>query len=99
VKVRYSTRATYEIAEIGRYIETDNPDAAKRVVREITRIAESLAMFPDKGRKQRARNTRRIGTPRYPYGIYYRVDETIEEVLSLTIRHTARRRPKAFQDR
>jgi toxin ParE1/3/4 len=98
VRVRYSAWALLEIDEIGEYIASDNAQAADRVVREIRRLANSLARFPRRGRKQRGKNIRKIGTRKHPYNIYYSVDETIGEVLILNVRHTARRRKRRYQD-
>lgn len=98
MRVRFAAWALLEIAEIGEYIAKDNPKAAERVMIEIRRRANSLSKSPFRGRKQRGRKIWKIGTLRYPYNIFYRVDEVAGEVLVLNVRHAARRRSRRYQN-
>jgi plasmid stabilization system protein ParE len=48
------------------------------------------AAFPRVGRPQSVQGVRKIVTRRYPYVIYYRIDQSADEVVILTIQHAAR---------
>jgi plasmid stabilization system protein ParE len=48
-----------------------------------------LGLFPQIGRRQRVADVRKLVTRRYPYLVYYTVDE---EIVILIIQHPARER-------
>ncbi|MDP2296038.1 MAG: type II toxin-antitoxin system RelE/ParE family toxin [Pseudolabrys sp.] len=86
--VRYTPRAFSDLDEIRTYIEKFNPDAARRVLSVIERVAARLGDFPEAGYQADELGVRVIYTVRYPYRIYYRIDSDTLSVLH--IRHTAR---------
>lgn len=49
-----------------------------------------VAGFPALGRAQDVAGVRKIVVRRFPYGVYYMVDEAAVEIAVLTIRHAAR---------
>jgi plasmid stabilization system protein ParE len=49
-------------------------------------------LFPRIGRLQTTEGIRKLVTQRYPYVVYYTVDETEEQIVVLTIQHPARER-------
>ena len=49
-----------------------------------------LAAFPNLGRKQTSQDLHKLGVSRYPYNVYYTVDEVADEVVIITVRHTSR---------
>ena len=53
---------------------------------------ERLALFPRLGRRQDMPGIRRLVTRRYPYLVYYEIDDAADEVAILAIRHPARER-------
>lgn len=69
-----------------------NPPAAERVSTAIQHSLETLLLFPEIGRRQATAGVRKLVTRRYPYLVYYRVDEPAEEAVILTIQHPARDR-------
>lgn len=92
MKLRFTPRATANLIEIADYIRARNPAAARRVRSAIYESLQTLILFPDVGRKQKAEGVRKLVTRKYAYLIYYTVDATADEVIVLNVRHPARRR-------
>jgi toxin ParE1/3/4 len=92
MKLRFAPRAAQDIANIADYIRARNPDAARKVRAAILHSLQNLALFPQVGRRQAVEGVRKLVTRKYPYLVYYRVDEAAEEVIILTIQHPARER-------
>ena len=49
-------------------------------------------LFPHIGRRQNVEGVRKMVTRRYPYLVYYIVDEASEEIVIIAIQHPARER-------
>jgi toxin ParE1/3/4 len=92
VKLRFTPRATHDLAEIAEYLRTRNPSAALAVRDAILRSLQNLTLFPTIGRPQDVTGVRKLVTPKYRYLVYYMIDERAEEIVILTIRHPARSR-------
>ena len=92
MKLRFTPRATRDVAEIAEYLRARNPSAALAVRDAILRALQSLTLFPAIGRPQNVEGVRKLVTPKYRYLIYYMIDEEAEEVVILTIQHPARSR-------
>jgi len=92
VKLRFTPRATRDLAEIAEYLRTRNPSAARAVRDAILRSLQNLALFPAIGRPQNVEGVRKLVTPKYRYLIYYVIDEGAEEIVILTIQHPGRSR-------
>jgi plasmid stabilization system protein ParE len=92
VKLRFTPRATRELAEIAEYLRTRNPSAALAVRDAILRSLQNLTLFPAIGRPQDVQGVRKLVTPKYRYLVYYMIDEVAEEIAILTIQHPARSR-------
>jgi toxin ParE1/3/4 len=92
MKLRFTLRATQDLAAIADYIRERNPTAAELVRASILRSLQNLVLFPLAGRTQTAAGVRKLVTRRYLYLVYYTVDETSEEIIILTIQHPARER-------
>jgi toxin ParE1/3/4 len=92
MKLRFTRRAARNLADIGDYLRERNPEAAVRVRAAITKSLQNLVLFPHAGRRQEAEGVRKIVTRRYPYLIYYRIDEVAGEIMIVAIRHSARTR-------
>jgi toxin ParE1/3/4 len=56
----------------------------------ILRSLQDLALFPGIGRRQNVEGVRKLVTRRYPYLVYYTIDEGAEEAVILTIQHSSR---------
>jgi toxin ParE1/3/4 len=92
MKLRFTSRAAQDLAAIADYIRARNPAAAQRVRAAILQSLQNLVLFPQAGRAQTVAGVRKLVTRKYPYLVYYTVDETSEEVIVLTILHPARER-------
>jgi plasmid stabilization system protein ParE len=93
VKLRFTRRATENIASIADYIRDHNPAAAVRVR---AAIYASLLLFPRVGRLQKTEGVRKFVTRPYAYIVYYVIDEGADEIIILNVKHPAQRR--AHQD-
>jgi toxin ParE1/3/4 len=92
MKLRFTPRATADLAEIADYIHAHNPEAAQRVRAAIYEGLEDLILFPHVGRQQKVEGVRKFVTRKYAYLVYYTVDEEAEEIVILNVKHPARRR-------
>jgi toxin ParE1/3/4 len=92
MKLRFTRRATENLTEIADYIHERYPAGARRVRAAIYEGLRNLLLFPYSGRPQKIEGVRKFVTPRYPYLIYYTVDESAEEVVVLNVKHPARER-------
>jgi addiction module RelE/StbE family toxin len=92
VKLRFTPRATRDVAQIAEYLRTRNPSAALAVRDAIVRSLQSLTLFPAIGRPQSVEGVRKLVTSKYRYLVYYMIDEGAEEIVILTVQHPARSR-------
>jgi toxin ParE1/3/4 len=91
MRVRYTEAALAELDDIFSYIAQHNRVAAAQVVARIEESAARLARFPQMGMPKYKPGVRMIPLPRYPFLIFYTVES--DEVLILSVRHAARKRP------
>ncbi len=75
MNVRYTLRARRVLEEIGDDISQHNPSAAGRVRAAIRRSIDLVKAFPRRGRKPKEFNVRKVSAGKYPYSIYYCIDE------------------------
>jgi toxin ParE1/3/4 len=92
MNLRFTPRAVENIASIADYLRDRNPIAAQRVRAAIFESLQNLVLFPLVGRLQQTEGVRKFVTRRYGYLVYYTVDETAEEIVILSIRHSAQSR-------
>jgi toxin ParE1/3/4 len=92
MRLRFTPRATADLIEIADYIHAHNPTAAQRVRATIYESLQLLLLFPHPDRKQKAEGVRKLVTRKYPYLVYYTVDEVTEEVIILNVKHPAQKR-------
>jgi toxin ParE1/3/4 len=96
MRLRFTPRATRDLAEIAEYVHDRSPNAALRVRSVILQSLEDLLLFPELGRRQTIRDVRKLVTRKYSYLVYYRIDRADDVIVVLTIQHHARRRQ--YQD-
>jgi plasmid stabilization system protein ParE len=89
MKVRYTRRATDDLAALADYIHERNPLAAVKVESAIRSTIELLGDFPKIGRDRPEIHARSLGVPRYPYTVYYRIEAS--EVWIVHIRDDRRK--------
>ena len=92
MKLRFTRRAVDNITELADYIRARNPEAADAVRTAIYDSLTYLILFPNVGRLQTTEGVRNLVTRKYSYLIYYSVDEAAEEVVVLSVKHSARER-------
>lgn len=92
MKLRFTPRATQDLAAIANYIREHNPRAAGRVRAAILDSIQNLLIFPEIGRRQKIEGVRKLVTRKYPYFVYYSIDRIAEEIIIITIQHPSRRR-------
>ena len=92
MKLRFTARAIANLVEIAEYISVRNPAGAHRVRAAIYDGLRLLLLFPEIGRRQDTEGVRKLVTRRYPYFIYYTVDEKAEEIIILSVKHPAQKR-------
>jgi toxin ParE1/3/4 len=96
VRLLYAPRAIEDLTEIADYLVPRSPIGAERVRAAILVTLQTVIDLPHAGRLQTTDGVRKIVVRRYPYLVYYRIDEEAEEIVVLTVQHSARRRP--FRD-
>jgi toxin ParE1/3/4 len=92
MKLRFTWRATANIAALADYIRDRNAAAALRVRAAIYESLQNLILFPEAGRRQRTEGVRKIVTRKYRYIIYYTIDENAGEIIILNVKHPAQKR-------
>mgnify|MGYP000335416419 CR=1 FL=1 len=89
MKVRWSQSSLTEIEDLFSYIRERNRAAASSVVARIERLASILADFPFAGHVTDEPEVRVLSVVRYPFRIFYAIDEAADEVVILHVRHAA----------
>ena len=74
MRVRYSLKASRDLAEIFSYIAGDNPKAASAVVGRVEEVVARLALFPGSGHLSDVPGVRIAPLIRFPYSVYYTVE-------------------------
>lgn len=92
MKLRFTPRATQDLVVIADYIRERSPNAALRVRSAILESLQNLATFPQLGRQQQVEGVRKVVTRRYPYLVYYTIDDSADEIVILAIQHPAQER-------
>jgi toxin ParE1/3/4 len=92
MKIVFTPRSLLDLEEIADYLKPRSPQGAVRVGSAILGTLQHLTQFPGLGRKQSIDGVRKIGVRRYPYLIYYSVDDKADEIVVLSVQHAARER-------
>jgi plasmid stabilization system protein ParE len=92
VKLRFTPRAAKDLTEIAAFIRRESPHSAGPVRAAILRSLERLVAFPSMGRRQKTPGVRKFVAHRYGYVIYYAIDTVADELVVLSVRHSAQRR-------
>ena len=91
-KVRYTPQALGDLHFIFKDVAEHNPRAASAVKSWIRKRIESLALFPMSGPETATPGLRMLVVGRYPYLIFYEIDEAAKHVAIVHIRHASRDR-------
>jgi toxin ParE1/3/4 len=93
MRLQLTRQAVRDIQGIADFIGAESPSAAHRARTRILETLRLLGEYPELGRVQALRAIRKAIVPGYGYLIYYHIDPASREVVVLTVRHPARRRP------
>ena len=93
MKLRYSETALHELDEIFSYIHERNRSAAVAVVNRIERLASLIGEQPFIGHLTDEEGVRVMPVVRYPFVIFYTLNDKADEVVILHVRHGARLQP------
>jgi toxin ParE1/3/4 len=95
MRLRFTLQARQDLDDIANHIREQNPQAALRLRTAIIDSLRTLVLFPRIGRRQTTAGVRKLVTRRYPYIVYYTIDDASKEIVILTVRHPARGREHA----
>ena len=93
MKVAWSYVALGNLIETNKYIASENPEAARKVINDIFEAGNKIKAFPEKGRivpELRRKNVREVF--RYEYRIIYRIES--KRIFVLTVLHMKQRLKK-----
>lgn len=89
MKVRYTAKALRQLDEIFSYIAEQDPGAAQRVQARVKQSILRVGRHPYSARPTERFGIRVLPIVRYPYLVFYAVDEAAREVHILRIRHSS----------
>jgi plasmid stabilization system protein ParE len=89
MKVRWSETALAETEAIFSFIHERNRSAAASIVQRFEELAALLSEFPLAGHLTDETDVRAISVVRYPFVVFYTIDDGAAEVIILHVRHTA----------
>ena len=92
MRVRWSETALTEIEDIFSYIFERNRSAASAVVKRIEGLTALLEEFPQAGHVTDEPDIRVLSVVRYPFLIFYTIEEATDEIFVLRVRHAAQDR-------
>ena len=93
MKVRWSETALAEMDSIFSYVFEYSRSAAAAVVGRIEELTALLGEFPLVGHLTDEADVRVLSVVRYPFMIFYTIDNAADEIVVLHVRHTAQERP------
>lgn len=89
MKLVFAVSARQDIADIYSYITQQNAAAAQRVEDRIRATCEALRDFPYASIATDELGVRRVPLVRYPYSIYFRVNEASKQVEIIRVIHAS----------
>ena len=96
MKLRFTRRATQDLADIANYLQSRSPGGAANVRAAILDSLQALTEFPTAGRMQSVESVRKLVTRKYSYLIYYEFSPASDTIVVITIQHSSRQRE--FED-
>jgi plasmid stabilization system protein ParE len=97
MKVRWSQTALVQLDDIFLYIYERNRSAAFSVAKRVEELATLLGEFPLIGHLTDEADVRTLPVVRYPFVIFYAIDDAAGEVVILHVRHTAQEPPQILR--
>jgi toxin ParE1/3/4 len=91
MRLRYTQTALLELDEILAYLSQRHRPAAVLLSNRIERLGSVIAEMPLVGHRTSEEGVRMMPVVRYPFALFYAVDQSSDEVVVLHVRHTARK--------
>ncbi len=95
MRIKWTEPAARALETIQDYLARDNPHAAFDVAEKLRHATERLCDHPKLGRAGRVRGTYELVIPDLPFIVPYRIKG--KEVQILSVYHTSRKWPEAFE--
>lgn len=92
MEIRFQSEAVDDLQAIHSWIAVDRSEIANKVIDQILRSVETMALFPRLGRSGAVAGTLEWITPGLPYIIVYQLDERRNWLIILAVFHTAQNR-------
>jgi plasmid stabilization system protein ParE len=89
LRLRYTRRASIDLARIVQYLNERSPQGARKVQARIQELINLTLEHPYAGTRTRKKRVRRLVAYPYPYLIFY--EATDDGITVLGIRHAARK--------
>ena len=89
LRLRYTRRASIDLAHIVQYLNERSPQGAHKVQARIQELINLTLEHPQAGTRTRNKRVRRLVAYPYPYLIFY--EATDDDITVLGIRHAARK--------
>ena len=89
LRVRYTRRASIDLARIVQYLNARSPQGARKVQARIHKLINLTLEYPYAGTRTREKRIRRLVAYPYPYLIFY--EATDDGITILGILHAARK--------
>lgn len=90
MQIIWTESARVDLLEIKKYIDEIDLEMARATIRKIYQTAESLVLFPNRGRPSEKENVREMVVSSLPFILVYTVEQ--ETVQILRVFHTAQDR-------
>jgi toxin ParE1/3/4 len=74
MRVRYTPRASGDLAAILQYLSEHSPQGLQNVKRAIDNIESLIGQYPQGGRVHKETGTRVLPAGRYPYLVYWTIE-------------------------
>ena len=87
----------HTLDDIFLYIYERNRSAARSITERVEELASLLGEFPLIGHLTDEANIRTLPVVRYPFAIFYAIDDAAGEVVILHVRHTAQAPPQILR--
>jgi len=75
VRIRYTSQARDDLRAILAFVEQHSPQGARNIARAVRKTVELIGQFPHSGRLAGEEQTRVLPVGRYPYLIYWSVEQ------------------------
>ena len=94
MRLRWSPESLEDLLHIGDYLESQNPQAANRVMARLETAISGLIEFPELGRRGRIEGTRELVITGTPYVVPYKITGPWVDILR--VYHGTRKWPDSL---